>query len=76
MTEVAASRDPADTAPGTLIRARRLTRVYRRGDTAIEALRGVDLDVGSGELLMILGLLPSWPGLPPRRARADSPASR
>jgi putative ABC transport system ATP-binding protein len=32
-----------------------LTKVYGSGDAAVQALRGIDLDVKSGELLMLVG---------------------
>jgi putative ABC transport system ATP-binding protein len=37
------------------IEARGLTRVYGEGTTAVEALRGVDIDVKSGELVAVMG---------------------
>ena len=39
----------------TAIRARRLTKVYGEGETAVHALAGVDLDVGRGEMVAIMG---------------------
>jgi putative ABC transport system ATP-binding protein len=36
-------------------RARGLAKVYQTGEVAVHALRGVDLDVASGELLVLLG---------------------
>ncbi len=35
--------------------ARALTRRYGEGDTAVEALRGVDVDVRAGELVAVMG---------------------
>jgi len=35
--------------------ARQLTRVYGEGTTAVEALRGVDIEVRSGELVAVMG---------------------
>jgi putative ABC transport system ATP-binding protein len=40
---------------GAIIRVRGLRKVYRVGEVDIEALRGVDLDVGRGEFLSIIG---------------------
>jgi len=37
------------------VEARDLTRVYGEGTTAVEALRGVDIDVKSGELVAVMG---------------------
>jgi len=37
------------------VRCRGLTKTYGSGEGAVAALRGVDLDVRSGELLMLLG---------------------
>jgi putative ABC transport system ATP-binding protein len=37
------------------VRAREVTRRYGEGDAAVEALRGVSLDVGRGELTAIMG---------------------
>lgn len=34
---------------------RSVTKVYGSGDAAVQALRGIDLDVQSGELLMLVG---------------------
>lgn len=43
------SRGPA------VFQARRLTKVYRMGEIEVHALRGVDLDLYSGELVVLLG---------------------
>jgi putative ABC transport system ATP-binding protein len=43
----------AATAP--VFSARGLTKVYRMGEVAVEALRGVDLDLHAGELVVLLG---------------------
>src|SRR4051812_26202904 len=40
---------------GNVVEARDLTRVYGEGETAVEALRGVSLDVRSGELVAVMG---------------------
>jgi putative ABC transport system ATP-binding protein len=46
------SHDPADTA---VVSATNLVRRYGRGDTAVEALRGIDLEVARGELTAVMG---------------------
>jgi putative ABC transport system ATP-binding protein len=38
-----------------VLRARGLTKVYRTGDVEVHALRGVDLDLYPGELVVLLG---------------------
>lgn len=38
-----------------LISARSVHKTYRTGDVAVEALRGVDLDIAAGEFLVIMG---------------------
>src|SRR5947199_8077114 len=44
------------TAPaGAAVEARELTRRYGKGETAVDALRGVDLTVRSGELVAVMG---------------------
>src|SRR5947209_17608208 len=40
---------------GTVVAARDLTRRYGEGDTAVDALRGVSLDVARGELVAVMG---------------------
>src|SRR5919108_297364 len=56
MTETAtapqSSRAPAD---GSVVAARAVTRRYGEGDTAVDALRGVSLDVARGELTAVMG---------------------
>jgi putative ABC transport system ATP-binding protein len=47
-TELAPGLPPA-------IRCKAVTKSYRSGDTVTHALRGVDLDVAAGELLMLVG---------------------
>ena len=39
----------------TVFRARGLTKVYEMGEVRVHALRGVDLDLYSGELVVLLG---------------------
>jgi putative ABC transport system ATP-binding protein len=50
-SQEATSEVPANTA----VAARALTRRYGEGATAVDALRGVDLDVRSGELVAVMG---------------------
>src|SRR3954470_5027078 len=40
---------------GNVVEARDLTRVYGEGETAVQALRGVSLDVKGGELVAVMG---------------------
>lgn len=42
-------------AATTLLEARNLTKVYRSGDVEVHALRGVDLELAGGELIVLLG---------------------
>jgi putative ABC transport system ATP-binding protein len=37
------------------VRCHGVTKTYGRGNAAVQALRGVDLEVGTGELLMLVG---------------------
>jgi putative ABC transport system ATP-binding protein len=46
---------PAASTTGPVVSARDLTRRYGEGDTAVDALRGVSLDVRKGELLAVMG---------------------
>jgi putative ABC transport system ATP-binding protein len=41
--------------PSTVFTARELTKTYHMGETAIHALRGVDLQIAAGELIVLLG---------------------
>ncbi|MBL9088656.1 MAG: ABC transporter ATP-binding protein [Planctomycetia bacterium] len=43
------------TGPETLARMRGITKVYSRGGQDVRVLDGLDLDVGSGELLALMG---------------------
>jgi putative ABC transport system ATP-binding protein len=42
-------------ANGTAVRCAGVTKVYGSGDTRVLALRGIDLEVRSGELMMLVG---------------------
>jgi putative ABC transport system ATP-binding protein len=42
-------------ANGTVVSASELTRRYGQGDTAVDALRGVSLEVSGGELTAVMG---------------------
>jgi putative ABC transport system ATP-binding protein len=45
----------AESSTSVAVAARGLTRRYGEGATAVDALRGVDLDVHSGELVAVMG---------------------
>jgi putative ABC transport system ATP-binding protein len=53
-TTTTTAPEPA-TSTGPVVSARDLTRRYGEGDTAVDALRGVSLDVRKGELLAVMG---------------------
>lgn len=40
---------------GPVVRLRGVTRTYQRAGTPVEALRGIDLDVTAGELVVLMG---------------------
>jgi len=42
-------------APRPVFEARRLTKVYQMGEVQVQALRGVDLDLYTGEFVVLLG---------------------
>ena len=50
MTEVAAAP-----ATGIVVAAENVTRRYGEGDTAVDALRGIDLDIERGKLTTVMG---------------------
>jgi putative ABC transport system ATP-binding protein len=47
--------DVAERAPTAVVAARDITRRYGEGDTAVDALRGVSLEVGQGKLTAVMG---------------------
>jgi putative ABC transport system ATP-binding protein len=49
------SKDGVGVHANAAVQARGLVRRYGEGETAVEALRGVDLDVRSGELVAVMG---------------------
>jgi putative ABC transport system ATP-binding protein len=49
------SKDGLAVPANVAVEARELVRRYGEGETAVEALRGVDLDVRSGELVAVMG---------------------
>jgi putative ABC transport system ATP-binding protein len=44
-----------ETAPEAVFCARGLTKLYHMGDVEVQALRGIDLDLFEGELVVLLG---------------------
>lgn len=49
------TQEPQDPLPPVVLQARGLTRIYRTGAVAVQALRAVDFDLSRGELLVLLG---------------------
>jgi putative ABC transport system ATP-binding protein len=47
--------DAADRTPDAVVAAREVARRYGEGDTAVDALRGVGLDVAEGKLTAVMG---------------------
>jgi putative ABC transport system ATP-binding protein len=47
--------DTAERAPSAVVAAKDITRRYGEGDTAVEALRGVTLEVTQGKLTAVMG---------------------
>jgi putative ABC transport system ATP-binding protein len=54
ITAVAGGRG-AETPVRLCFRARGVTRVYNSGPAEVQALRGVDLDLPEGEMVVVLG---------------------
>jgi putative ABC transport system ATP-binding protein len=53
---IAATADPVDVpAAGPVVSATDVTRRYGEGETAVDALRGVSLDVAKGQLTAVMG---------------------
>jgi putative ABC transport system ATP-binding protein len=48
-------RSAPATARARILGTRGLTKVYRTGEVEVQALRGVDLDLFAGELVVLLG---------------------
>jgi putative ABC transport system ATP-binding protein len=46
---------PAPPEPEVVFRARGLTKVYHMGEVRVDALRGIDLDLYAGEMVVLLG---------------------
>ncbi|MDD4880909.1 MAG: ATP-binding cassette domain-containing protein, partial [Gallionellaceae bacterium] len=42
-------------AANTVFRAAGLTKIYRMGEVSVHALRGIDLELSAGELVVLLG---------------------
>ena len=49
------SADPVPAAGTPTLRTRDLRKVYGEGETAVHALAGVDIEVGAGEMVAIMG---------------------
>lgn len=47
--------ETGDPLPPILYRVEGLTKIYGAGVSAVQALRGVDLEIRSGELIVLLG---------------------
>jgi putative ABC transport system ATP-binding protein len=52
---VAAPLERADKTPHAVVTARDLVRRYGEGDTAVDALRGVSVDIAEGRLTAVMG---------------------
>ncbi len=52
--------DPSTNRGELVFEMRAVTKTYVMGEVRVQALRGVDLDLYTGELVVLLG--PSWSG--------------
>ncbi len=48
-------QDSAAVSPGGALSLREVTKTYGTGEGAVDALRGIDLEIGAGELVVVLG---------------------
>jgi putative ABC transport system ATP-binding protein len=55
MTETATSVPETPSSTGAVVEAHEITRRYGEGDTAVDALRGIDLQVDQSKLTAIMG---------------------
>ncbi len=55
MDQAATEDGQAAAATGTVVSARDVTRVYGEGDTSVRALRGVSLDIPTGQFTAVMG---------------------
>jgi putative ABC transport system ATP-binding protein len=55
MTTMTQEAQPAQKTSNAVVAARDITRRYGEGDTAVDALRGVSLDVQRGQLTAVMG---------------------
>ena len=55
MAEVAVPAADVDRAPQAVVAARDVTRRYGEGDTAVDALRGISVDIAPGKATAVMG---------------------
>jgi len=55
MSKASSARRAPEAEAAPLFRIRGLTKVYGEGAAAVHALRGIDLDIDSGEIVVLLG---------------------